>query len=139
MACMAHPPDRALSRAITKVIRQARNQGMTTRDIAKHMGGVAEPTVSRWESGDRQMALDALPKLDALVGQPRGYVLRLAGYVSDDNELDLRTAILTAPELEDSGRQILVDMYDVLRGVAGDAPVEPPAKPPRRVRNTART
>jgi transcriptional regulator with XRE-family HTH domain len=84
MERMAHPPDQALARAITEVLREARSRGMTTRDIAAHFG-VSDPTISRWESGGRQPALDLLPRFDELAGRERGYVLRRAGYVADDN------------------------------------------------------
>jgi transcriptional regulator with XRE-family HTH domain len=84
---MAHPPDRALSRAITEVLREARQRGMTQRDIAAHFG-VSDATVSRWEAGGRQPALDLLPRFDKLAGRERGYVLRRAGYVADNNDDD---------------------------------------------------
>jgi transcriptional regulator with XRE-family HTH domain len=80
---MAHPPDRALARAITDVLREARGRGMTTRDLADFFG-VSDPTISRWETGGRQPALDLLPAFDRLAGQSRGYVLRRAGYVTDN-------------------------------------------------------
>jgi transcriptional regulator with XRE-family HTH domain len=79
---MAHPPDRALARAITDVLREARGRGMTTRDIADYFG-VSDATISRWEAGARQPALDLLPAFDRLAGQERGYVLRRAGYVDE--------------------------------------------------------
>jgi transcriptional regulator with XRE-family HTH domain len=80
---MAHPPDRALSRAITDVLQQARQRGMTQKDLADYFG-VSDATISRWEAGGRQPALDLLPAFDKLAGQERGYVLRRAGYVGDD-------------------------------------------------------
>lgn len=85
MERMAHPPDRALSRAITEVLHEARERGMSTRDLADFFG-VSDPTISRWESGGRQPALDLLPTFDKLAGRERGYVLRRAGYVTDNND-----------------------------------------------------
>jgi transcriptional regulator with XRE-family HTH domain len=79
---MAHQPDQALARAIAEVLQEVRGRGMTTRAIADWFG-VSDPTVTRWESGARQPALDLLPSFDRLAGQDRGYVLRLAGYVTD--------------------------------------------------------
>ena len=79
---MAHPPDRALTDAIADVLRQARNRGMTTRELADWFN-VADATISRWETGNRLPALDLLPSFDRLAGRERGYVLRLAGYVDD--------------------------------------------------------
>ena len=90
MEHMAHPPDRALSRAITEVLHEARGRGMSTRDIANHFG-VSDPTISRWETGGRQPALDLLPRFDELAGQPRGYLLRRAGYVTDNDDGTART------------------------------------------------
>jgi transcriptional regulator with XRE-family HTH domain len=81
---MAHPPDQALGRAITAVLREARSRGMTGKDLAGYFG-VSDATISRWEAGGRQPALDLLPAFDKLAKQPRGYVLRRAGYVTDDD------------------------------------------------------
>jgi transcriptional regulator with XRE-family HTH domain len=111
MEYMAHPPDQALSRAIRQVIHEARTHGRTTRDLATYFG-VSDPTISRWESGGRLPALDLLPAFDRLVDRERGYTLRLAGYV--DNQVDLRAAIVTAPELDSEARNVLLEVYDVL-------------------------
>jgi transcriptional regulator with XRE-family HTH domain len=81
---MAHPPDRALSRAITEILREARQRGMNQKDLADYFG-VSDATISRWEAGGRQPALDKLPEFDRLAGRERGYVLRRAGYVTDNN------------------------------------------------------
>jgi hypothetical protein len=137
---MAHQADKALTAAIAQVLRQARDGGMTTRDIADYFGGVADATISRWETGARAVSLDLLPTFDQLAGRPRGYTLRLAGYVTDDH--DLRTAILTAPELDDEARKVLAGTYDVLLRLppGDDVPVarQPAAKPPRGQRNPTR-
>src|SRR5262245_58514396 len=56
MAYMAHQPDQALTAAIARVLRQARDGGMTTSEIADYFG-VADPTISRWETGARSVTL----------------------------------------------------------------------------------
>jgi transcriptional regulator with XRE-family HTH domain len=132
MAHMATPPDRALVRAIRDVLAEARTRGMDTRDIADHFE-VSSPTISRWETGARLPALDLLPSFDKLVGRPRGYVLRLAGYVVD--ELDVRAAILTAPDLDEQARKVLADTYEALRRL----PVEHVPQAASGQRDTIRT
>jgi hypothetical protein len=109
---MAHPPDEALSRAISEVLHEVRNRGMTTRGIADYFA-VTDSTVYRWEGSGRVPALSLLPAFDRLAGQPRGHVLRLAGYVSD--EIDLAAAIASAPDLDDMGRDILAKVYEIVR------------------------
>jgi transcriptional regulator with XRE-family HTH domain len=87
---------------------------MTQKDLADFFG-VSDPTISRWESADRQPPLAVLPAFDRLAGQPRGHVLRRAGYVTDDADIDLEAAIFVAPDLDDAGRELLAHTYEVLR------------------------
>jgi transcriptional regulator with XRE-family HTH domain len=107
-----HETNPALARAIADMFREARSRGMSTQDIADHFG-VSQPTINRWETGARGPALDLLPGLDQLIGQPRGHVLRVAGYVAD--EIDLQAAIANAPDLDDWARGILARTYQALR------------------------
>jgi transcriptional regulator with XRE-family HTH domain len=141
MERMAHPPDQALARAITEVLREARSRGMTTKDLA-HYFGVSDPTISRWEAGGRQPALDLLPRFDRLAGRERGYLLRRAGYVADhnDNNGTARTRYdvnFDNPDERDLWRldhipepkrwQLILQ----LREIEGEPPL-PPSRQPRR-------
>lgn len=87
---------------------------MSTRQIADHFG-VSDPTVNRWENGERVPALDQLPELDALSRAPRGHVLRLAGYVQDE-PIDIVAAIRNDPSIPDHlDREALLLLYSTLR------------------------
>lgn len=111
LAAMAHPPDRALSRAIGDALKEARAGGRSTRALATYFG-VSDPTIIRWENGGHVPALDLLPKFDELVGRRRGEMLRRAGYVEDDPS-DVRAAIAADPDLpNETIRQMLLDTYD---------------------------
>jgi len=107
---VAHAPDEALGRAVGAAIRSLRADGWTTREIADRLE-VADPTVIRWENGNRVPSLDLLPKLDELCEQPRGHILRLAGYV-EDLDGDVRAAVLADSRLSKQEQAMLVDIYE---------------------------
>lgn len=135
MARMAHPPDRALTRAIAQVLREARDRGKTQKDIADFFG-VSDATISRWEAGGRQPALDLLPTFDRFAGHPRGHVLRLAGYV--DDELDLPAMISVASELHPEQRQTLLDVYAHLRKRSAPSATVPDMSAKRPAKRSSR-
>jgi transcriptional regulator with XRE-family HTH domain len=103
------------------VLRELQAQGWSKRDIAERLG-VEAPTVSRWENGTRQPELALLPRIDQLLGRPRGEVLRRAGFVEE--VADVRSAIAADPLLTDKSKSALSLLYDVL--TAQDAGVRSP-------------
>jgi transcriptional regulator with XRE-family HTH domain len=111
VAAVAHPPDPALIRAVAEAIGALRAKGMSTRQIATEFG-VSDPTITRWENGDRAPRLDQLPVLDALCGKTRGYVLTLAGYVEP---MDIEAAIESDPALTPFGRRTVAGFYRYTR------------------------
>jgi transcriptional regulator with XRE-family HTH domain len=85
--------------------------GLRQSDIANALK-VDPGTVSKWSRGLQKIELDYFPIIDSLCRLPRGTILRWAGYVED--EVDLRTAIMQAHELDDSGRRMLLSLYEEL-------------------------
>lgn len=89
-------------------------------DVAERLG-VSQNSISRWKTGDQRPALDQIAALEEACGRPRGFVLRLAGYV--DDVVDVETAISADPELDDIGRGVVRSAYrnylEILRNRAG--------------------
>lgn len=86
--------------------------GVTQKEIAA-AAGVDQTTVSKWAKGQRWPPLNVLPIIDELCGQPRGHVLRLAGYV-EDADGDVLAAIVQAAALTDEiDRQVMVEVYKI--------------------------
>jgi transcriptional regulator with XRE-family HTH domain len=109
---VAHPPDTALSRAIRTAFGELRAAGWSTRDIAERLE-VSDPTIIRWENGNRLPALDLLPRIDDLCGQPTGYVLRLGGYVSTDHTFE--QVVKADQVLNSDERRVILGIYDIAR------------------------
>lgn len=72
--------------------------------------GCPQVYVSRWERGAPALSLDMAATIEAALGAPRGYLLRLAGYVAEvKSTLDVLRA---DPELSNDGpRQDVVNAY----------------------------
>jgi transcriptional regulator with XRE-family HTH domain len=60
---------------------------LNQRDLAAKLG-VKQQTVSRWESGIALPRPDRVTQLAAALGMERVRLLRLAGYLTDDDQLD---------------------------------------------------
>lgn len=87
--------------------------GVTQEQLAEHLG-VHQTTVSGWFVGKAQPPLRHLPAIDELCGQPKGYVLRLGGYVEDD--LDVEAALAVDPLFADpEDRAMVVRFYRRMR------------------------
>ena len=106
---MARPAYERVGKAFSLAYKTA---GLRQEDVAAALH-VDQGNVSRWARGLQKLDLDYFPKIDDLCGQPRGYLLRLAGYVDDD--IDLPAIIATASELHPKQRQTLLDVYVSLR------------------------
>ena len=85
-------------------------RGRTQESVAEAMG-VTQPTISKWVRAETTPSFDQLASLEDACGRPRGFVLQLAGYVRCPT--DARTALAADPGLDDDGRGILVDLYDI--------------------------
>jgi len=78
---------------------RARVPGLPSRLPASSDDAGSARRSNRYPTGDDQQVraqppLDVLEKVDRALSKPAGHVLRLAGYVDDD--VDLETAILTS-------------------------------------------
>lgn len=95
---------------VCRAFRLAYEQAGLTQEALAEATGVRQATISKYARGETQPPLDVLEKVDRALGRPAGHVLRLAGYVSD--EVDLETAIETAPaEIDATDRQALLLLY----------------------------
>lgn len=74
--------------------------------------GVHQTTVSGWFVGKVQPPLRHLPAIDELCDQPKGYILRLAGYVDD---IDIEAAIKADPRLSEDNRRAVLAFYRFCR------------------------
>lgn len=103
---------RSTERRLSDAFREAyETAGVSQTQIAEALG-VDQPRVSKWARGESQPPLEKLPVIDALCGQPRGYVLRLAGYVDD---IDIEAAIKADPRLTEKGRSTVLAYYLFVR------------------------
>jgi transcriptional regulator with XRE-family HTH domain len=119
---MQEPAYEAFGAAIASVMDLA---GVTTVALAERLRERGwrpdQSLVSKWRHGhQRPHDIDMLPDIEEICGVQRGTILRLAGYVTD--ETDLQAAILTAPDLVDAGRELLALTYEVLRKRSGVEP-----------------
>lgn len=101
------PEDKRLSDAFRDVYESA---GVSQVQIADALEGVDQPAVSKWARGLRPPPLWSLPVVETLCGVAKGTILRQAGFIAD--ELDLETAIMTAPaDIDPVDRQALLLLY----------------------------
>lgn len=74
-----------------------------------------QPTISGWESDTAAPTLDQIAEFEHACGRPRGFVLRLAGYVEDPT--NTRDAIAADPLLEEGIRSTLLTIYETAVGI----------------------
>jgi transcriptional regulator with XRE-family HTH domain len=82
---MARPIAEEFGRAFRLAYESA---GLTQVELAARLQvrgwtKVNQAQVSKWVRGVSVPPLEVLPDVDAACGQPKGYVLRVAGYVDD--------------------------------------------------------
>ena len=108
------PTERSLSDAFREAYQAA---GISQAEIAEATG-VDQPRVSKWARGESQPPLEKLPTIDALFQKPKGYILRLAGYVDDGIE----AALSGDPALTDYGRSAVLSFYRFTRDEFNEGP-----------------
>lgn len=114
---------------VCRAFRLAYQQAGMTQEALAEATGIRQATISKYARGETHPPLDVLEKVDRALGKPAGHVLRLAGYVDDD--VDLETAIQTFPAaVEPSGRQALLA---VLRALAAKHLTDGPLRTPGMV------
>lgn len=82
--------------------------GLTQEQLAERLG-VHQTTVSKWLVGKAQPPLEHLPIVDALCGERRGHILRLAGFVDDG--VDVVAAINQDPALDEDSKAAMLLSY----------------------------
>jgi transcriptional regulator with XRE-family HTH domain len=95
---MARPIAEEFGRAFRLAYESA---GLSQVELAERLKArgwtkVDQPQISKWVRGVSVPPLEVLPDVDAACGQPKGYVLRIAGYVDDPPSRHGRGAELLA-------------------------------------------
>lgn len=85
--------------------------GLRQHEIAKALG-VDQATVSKWSRGVQRIDLEYFPVLDELCGMPKGYVLRMAGFVEDTSGNSVKDAVAADPRLDATGRMVVMETYE---------------------------
>ena len=93
--------------------------GLRQEDIATALG-VDQGTISKWARGLQRIDLEYFPKIDKLCGQPTGYLLDLAGYVSRE-PLTVEQAIARDPALSSEHRAFMLRYYNFATHDLADA------------------
>ncbi|HEY1119935.1 MAG TPA: helix-turn-helix transcriptional regulator [Acidimicrobiales bacterium] len=89
-------------------IRHAYAGRLRQIDLAAKLG-VDQTAISRWSRGTSRPQLEEIAAIEAACDRPRGFVLRLAGFV--DEVVDVATAVAVDPALSDQGRRIVLTTY----------------------------
>lgn len=89
--------------------------------------GIDQSLISKYARGAVEPPLELLPSVDQACGQPLGYVLRLAGFVSD--EVGLETAIDADPDLDAADKGAMHLMLKTLRGRTSGGRSDPDSRP----------
>jgi len=99
---------------LSTAFRRAYEAAGLSQEAVSDALGIRQATISKYARGDVQPPLDFLEQFElSVLRQPRGHVLRLAGYVADD--VDLVAAIKTDPHLTEDGREVVLHTYDFCR------------------------
>lgn len=94
--------------------------GRTTQDdIAKRIG-TTQPTVSKWVRGETDPNFDQVAAIEDACDRPRGFILRLAGYVVDP--VGVLDAIDNDAEISEESRAMLRHLYEGARARARRPP-----------------
>lgn len=91
-----------------EAIRQAYAGRLRQVDLAERIG-VDQTAISRWSRGTSRPQLEEIAAIEAACDRPRGFVLRMAGFV--DEVVDVLAAVAVDPALSDQGRLIVTTTY----------------------------
>jgi|1186.fasta_scaffold856051_2 transcriptional regulator with XRE-family HTH domain len=108
---MAHDVTGGMAQSPIHEAIRAACAGIDQRDIAKAVG-VEQSTISRWMRGATQPSFEKLKRLEDAAGRPRGFVLRLAGFIDEADGADARYAIHQDQALSVEAKSMLVAAYD---------------------------
>lgn len=94
---------------------------MTQRQLAD-LVGFPQGKISHYENGQYLVPLDKIFAVDRAVGQPGGYVFRLAGLVEETT--DVRSLIMADGRIPGDVRSAIVAIYDNSIGGEAADPIE---------------
>lgn len=89
--------------------RERRARGLLQDQLAASAEALKQPDISKWERGKAVVPLEALPLLDEALGEPRGFLLVAAGYVSGVQSVPEAIAMDTT--LSPEARRVLSQMH----------------------------
>lgn len=126
----------AFGRALTEAM-QVRH--MTQMQLGDRLGHMRQSSISAWASGQALPPdIETVFRLERVLKLKPGHLSRLLGFVpAEDKELDppdVIEAIMADPQLDDSGRRMVLGIYEEL--VAG-AKRRHPASHRRKARSAA--
>lgn len=81
---------------------------------------MAQNTISRWSTGEVEPSLGDISRLEEACGMPRGFVLRSAGYVADQQSAE--DAIAADPRLDAPRRELILATYRVAVAQSSSGP-----------------
>lgn len=114
--------DVQLKRQVGKGMRAALEAaGMTQRQLAE-LVGFPQGKISHYENGQYLVPLEKIFAVDRAVGQPGGYVFRLAGLVEDTT--DWRSLIMADGRIPGDVRAAVVTIIDSAIGAEAPNPIE---------------
>lgn len=91
-------------------IRQALGGRLTQEQLADKLG-VDQGQVSRWVRDKATPSVTRLFAIEDAAGRPRGFIMRAAGYLTDEPTVE---EVLEAdPAISDDAREMLKGMYAV--------------------------
>ncbi len=119
---------------ICRAIRQALDESGVTQEALAARLGVRQSSIQKWAT-HREPRLDRVLTIEQALGHPRGYLLRLAGYVQEARSTE--EVIRADTRLLPDGRDSVLDLYRsfVSRSAAkreAPAPRVSPRAPRRR-------
>jgi transcriptional regulator with XRE-family HTH domain len=100
--------DREQVTSLPEAIRACR-KGRLTQDDLMAKAGIAQSTLSQWETGKSTPDALQLRAIEAACERPAGWISVRAGLF--EMPTSVTEAIAMAPELEDGQRRIIMDVY----------------------------
>lgn len=98
-----------VDRKLADAIRQAREQaGLGQAELATKLG-VAQGSISHWEVGRSTPSLAQISALEKACRVPKGFVLRVGGYVPEP--ANLSQMLRTDPDLTPAWRKLMDETY----------------------------
>lgn len=112
-------------RRLGRQIALARDGLMNQEELGIRLGDyldreIPQTTISRWEKGLVDLGVEQLRALEIVLGKRPGSLLAGAGYIKFERVSikDIRTLIMTDPDLHPSQRSTVLTMYESFRDIS---------------------